>query len=250
MALINLWLVSAQTRSEGTLHGMDETDIALEAQWAGDPHELVKTLLDIGWLEKNGSGIFYLHDWKKHQPHIAHAKERSENAKRAAQIRWKKQPVNAPCMQSACAKHANSNIPSPNPKKPFVRTSIEFRLSQLLLDLIREQKPDFKKPDLQKWAVHIEYMIRLDKRKPHIIAKVIKWCRADDFWQINILSTEKLRKQFDQLQMKMEMDNAKRGRGNSRGKRAVIGKTQSPAPYSDGQPYPIDHDIYPDDSGD
>lgn len=102
---------------------------------------------------------------------------------------------------------SSSPSSSPSNKEPFVETSNEVRLSQLLLSLIVERKHTFKKPDLQKWAVHVHRMIRLDNRRPDIIAKVIKWAQADtDFWQNNILSTEKLRKQFDQLEMKMEKE--------------------------------------------
>lgn len=101
----------------------------------------------------------------------------------------------------------SSSSSSSSKKKTYVDTSIEVQLSTLLFDLIKERKPDFKKPDLQKWAVHIDRMIRLDKRKPDIITNVIEWAQADiDFWQNNILSTEKLRKQFDQLEMKMNQD--------------------------------------------
>lgn len=78
-----------------------------------------------------------------------------------------------------------------------------FRLSKLLLDLILERKPDYKEPVLQKWAVHTDRMIRLDNRKVERIAEVIHWCQRDDFWQNNILSTDKLREQFDQLELKM-----------------------------------------------
>ena len=46
-------------------------------------------------------------------------------------------------------------------------------------------------------------MIRVDKRDPDEIARVIDWCQADSFWQNNILSTEKLRIQYDQLLLKM-----------------------------------------------
>ena len=62
---------------------------------------------------------------------------------------------------------------------------------------------NFKKPDIQKWALHIDRMIRIDNRPPCGIMNVICWCQNDDFWQNNILSTLKLRKQYDQLQMKM-----------------------------------------------
>ena len=53
-------------------------------------------------------------------------------------------------------------------------------------------------------------MLRHDKRKPEIIEKVILWCQGDDFWQNNILSTGKLRKQFDRLEMQMR--KPKKGR--------------------------------------
>lgn len=75
-------------------------------------------------------------------------------------------------------------------------------LSQLLFDLILKRRPNFKKPNLTTWAKSIDLMIRVDKRNPDEIEKVIKWCQADEFWQNNILSTAKLRKQFDQLALK------------------------------------------------
>ena len=90
-----------------------------------------------------------------------------------------------------------------NNKYIYSQNSTEFRLAELLLTKILDRNPNFKKPDLQKWAVHIDRMIRLDKREPPEIAKVIEWCQQDDFWQDNILSTQKLRKQYDQLVMKM-----------------------------------------------
>ena len=58
-------------------------------------------------------------------------------------------------------------------------------------------------------------MIRRENRAPDDIEHVIDWCQQDDFWKSNILSTVKLRKQFDQLSMKM-----KKGNGNTGGKDA------------------------------
>ena len=84
------------------------------------------------------------------------------------------------------------------------QNSNEFRLSELLLNLILERKPDFKKPNLQSWSKHIDCMIRLDGRTPECIEAVIRWCQRDSFWQSNILSTAKLREQFDQLEMRMK----------------------------------------------
>jgi len=82
-------------------------------------------------------------------------------------------------------------------------TDTKYLLSQLLCDLILARNPKFKKPNLEAWAKDIDRMIRIDKRDPKDIEAVIKWCQADSFWQDNILSAGKLRKQYDQLYLKM-----------------------------------------------
>jgi uncharacterized protein YdaU (DUF1376 family) len=94
--------------------------------------------------------------------------------------------------------------PEPEPKEPktFSPDSIEYRTAGLLWDLIRERKPDHKAPDLKAWAKDVDLMIRVDKRTPEKIEAVIRWCQKDSFWQNNILSTAKLRKQFDALDLK------------------------------------------------
>lgn len=92
-----------------------------------------------------------------------------------------------------------------NTKDKYSEDSFEYQLSKLLLDLILKRNDKYKRPDLQKWAVNIDRMARLDNRDPDDIENVIKWCQADvAFWQNNILSTLKLREHFDQLYMKME----------------------------------------------
>lgn len=96
--------------------------------------------------------------------------------------------------------------PNPNLKKTFSRNSDELRLSELLLSLILERNPNHKKPNLQIWAKSIDLMTRIDKRQPENIEKITRWCQQDTFWQNNILSTDKLRKQYDRLKMKMESD--------------------------------------------
>jgi len=88
--------------------------------------------------------------------------------------------------------------------------SIELRLSELLFKKIKERNPEHKEPDMQKWAYSIDLMIRIDKRDPGVIEKIIIWCQQDDFWQNNILSTAKLRKQYDQLFMKMNATKNKK----------------------------------------
>jgi len=91
-----------------------------------------------------------------------------------------------------------------NKEKTFHPNSDELRLSELLWTLILKRNPNHKKPNLQNWAKHISLMIRVDKRITGEIEKIIRWCQDDLFWQNNILSTDKLRKQYDQLKLKME----------------------------------------------
>jgi hypothetical protein len=77
-------------------------------------------------------------------------------------------------------------------------------LSHLLFDLIREHDPGATGPDFQKWAVHIERLVRRDGRSPADIEAAIRWCQADDFWHSNILSTKKLREKFQTLFLRMK----------------------------------------------
>ncbi len=84
-------------------------------------------------------------------------------------------------------------------KKNFLSDSKEIRLATLLFTEIQKNNKGFIKPNLQKWATHIDSMIRLDNRKIKEIKKVIYICQQDSFWFKNILSTKKLRKQFDKL---------------------------------------------------
>ena len=96
-------------------------------------------------------------------------------------------------------------------QKFFADDSIEIKLSKLLYSLILERNPNQKYPNLQKWAYRIDLMIRKDNRDPENIERVIKWCQADNIpnkkgfcWANNILSTNKLREQYDQLFLKMK----------------------------------------------
>ena len=45
-------------------------------------------------------------------------------------------------------------------------------------------------------------ILKLDKRDPEEVRAVIDFAQDDSFWRNNILSVEKLRKQYDQLNAK------------------------------------------------
>ena len=111
----------------------------------------------------------------------------------------------------------------------FSCESDELRLSELLFAQILAIKPDYKKPDLQAWARDVDRMVRIDNRKPDKIEAVIKWLNTDDFWYKVILSPAKLRKQFDQLEIKMKgAQNGRTGKGGQGFGRAGYDSTRDP----------------------
>ncbi len=85
----------------------------------------------------------------------------------------------------------------------FSSDSPEFRLSKLLLDLIRQRRAEFKEPNLQTWCRHVNLILRVDGRSPSEIEETITAVQKDSFWQNNILSTAKLREKYDQLRLKL-----------------------------------------------
>jgi|LGOV01.1.fsa_nt_gb uncharacterized phage protein (TIGR02220 family) len=86
--LLDLWIGTATSRPDGILIGWDEEDIALEANYPGDPQELVKALLETGWLDIDEYGVYSVHDWVEHNPYAAGADERSDAGSKGAVYRW------------------------------------------------------------------------------------------------------------------------------------------------------------------
>jgi len=93
----------------------------------------------------------------------------------------------------------------PHPPIKFREDSVEYNLCLILIECIKENKPDYIQPkNLQNWAQTFDYMIRLDKRNVDNIITVIEWAQNDSFWRTNILSADKLRLQFDKLELLTE----------------------------------------------
>lgn len=98
----------------------------------------------------------------------------------------------------------NKNEKKGKNEKKYSPDSDERHLAELLLALILERKPDFRRPALGCWAREIDRLLRLDGRTPARVEAVIRWCRQDPFWANNILSPAKLRKHFDRLELEMD----------------------------------------------
>lgn len=88
-----------------------------------------------------------------------------------------------------------------NDKKKYTPESQECILAEYLLKKIRENNPDFKQPNIENWALGMNRLIRIDKRSHTEVKALIDYSQEDEFWRTNILSPDKLRKQYDQLKI-------------------------------------------------
>ncbi len=95
----------------------------------------------------------------------------------------------------------------------------DMKTSVFIFSKIQQLNPDQKQPNLDKWANTIRIMTERDNRSHLQIRELFTWANQDGFWQGNILSPDKLRKQWDTLTIK------KNNRGNGNGQ---SGKLSAP----------------------
>lgn len=111
-------------------------------------------------------------------------------------------------------KHTNKNDKndkelntSRRKQREYEESSPYMKMAKYFLQKIREWKPDYVfRGNMHTWADHFRKIHELDKRSKESIKEVIDWATSDDFWQVNILSPAKLRKQFDTLQARMNQE--------------------------------------------
>ena len=91
-------------------------------------------------------------------------------------------------------------------KKVFEHDSLPYRAARWLADQIEGRLPNctpHSETTLQSWAADFDKCNRLDKHDWESINEVLQFSQSDSFWQSNILSGGKFRKQFTQLLAKM-----------------------------------------------
>lgn len=90
----------------------------------------------------------------------------------------------------------------------FATDSFEMRLSVYLRDMVLKILPKQSVPttedELQKWAIFIEQMKRIDKLTEEEIKQILDFAVSDPFWQTNIRCTKTLRQKKDTLMAQMK----------------------------------------------
>jgi hypothetical protein len=93
----------------------------------------------------------------------------------------------------------------------FDEHSFEMKFVNGFIILLKQRNEQMKEPNKQSWAAEVDKMIRIDKRSEEDMVNVLKYAVKDSFWQNNILSPMKLRKQFDTLYMQMKNNPKSKG---------------------------------------
>jgi len=141
--------------------------------------------------------------------------EKSRKARDSASRRWtknnEKQSLNsaqsegyAKAMRTHSEGNANhkpiTNITSEKSLTDFPAIQKgDLEVANWMFELIRQINPGHKPPNVEKWANTIRLMRERDSRTHQQIRELFSWANSDDFWSKNILSPDKLRKQWDKL---------------------------------------------------
>ncbi|MCG0772325.1 phage replication initiation protein [Lactiplantibacillus plantarum] len=100
-----------------------------------------------------------------------------------------------------------NNNKRPNSKTEYGPDDSPYKVAVHLLTRIKQRQPDFKEPNLQKWANDIRLAHERDHRDYEKLDWLVDWSQDNSFWQANILSAGKLRKQYDTLMGQAERDH-------------------------------------------
>jgi len=131
--LVCLFLWAASNRPNGDLSGLDDEDIEIAVDWAGEEGVLVSALVSVGFLDGE-PGAYQIHDWNDHNAWASGADLRSAKARWNAVKRhhgeaeadrqvpeWAEKRGAGSASSSASsnarssAKDFSSNAPSPSP---------------------------------------------------------------------------------------------------------------------------------------
>lgn len=93
--LIQLWTYVADHRpGTGGFDDWTPEEVEVAADWKGEKGLFVDSLVSVGWIHKkegNGKSGFFMHNWRKWQPHLVKYAKVSSERKKAADTRWDKE---------------------------------------------------------------------------------------------------------------------------------------------------------------
>jgi len=107
-------------------------------------------------------------------------------------------------------KDINTLVTATPDKKKFNFNQDHYAFAKAMADKIKIVAPAMKSANLNSWANTIRLLCENDNVEINHAWNVFKWANSDSFWQTNILSADKFRKQFAQLSAKMPKQQPQR----------------------------------------
>lgn len=116
----------------------------------------------------------------------------------------------------------NDNNISSSRKKPrfyseddrYYKMAVYFHEKVMEVAALNNKEHLVRDASLQKWADEFRKIVELDKRDTKELKQIIDFATSDTFWQTNILSPSKLRKQYVNLAMQMSRPRQHREKKN------------------------------------
>ncbi len=87
----------------------------------------------------------------------------------------------------------------------------DIATAKWMFEVVKRLQPEHKVPDFEKWANVIRLMRERDGRTDADIRELFQAADGDDFWQRNIRSPDKLRKQWDTLDLRFRKTKTQNG---------------------------------------
>ena len=88
------------------------------------------------------------------------------------------------------------------PRAERASSADALELANSLFSSIQKWKPNFLTPDLNKWGIDLDKMLKTYPKER--ILSVVTWLPESEFWRKNILSPSKLHKQFERLESEVQ----------------------------------------------
>jgi hypothetical protein len=205
-----VWSVFDAHSDEGPLHGYTPETLGDMIGFPGLP----EAMMEINWLAFDGKEMLTIPEFTEHNG--ASGKRRAEDQKRKRNSRKSSPQSVRTNADKTRTKSGPEREKIRDIKKPTVSfTEDDKRLAEFVWQKVQQAAPKAKPPNIEKWAHTVRLMRDQDGLTHREIADVFVWANKDEFWRLNILSIEKLRKQFAQLSAKREASHAP-GKQNAR----------------------------------
>lgn len=208
-----LWWWALTYADDGDLTKFDSLDIALAAEWEGDPQTFVDALLACGgggrngFLELQGDDGLLLHDWDEYGGKYVEKRRREADRLRehrkssATSTRSVRSTDRVPTANvGGKSREEKSREEERSAPADAGRRDDVDSLCDLLCDLV--QGNDCRRPTVTKqWRDEARRLLDKDGVERGEAERVMRWALADNFWRANVLSMPKFRQKFDQLKL-------------------------------------------------